>query len=288
MPFDQDTDGRYGCQVDGRRLVEVRIVEVRIPLAARGVLILPRHQTMRLAKVKRYVASIAAVCACLAAPLPAVAELEWHAGASVGQASTDIDDPTQEDLDEVAALFDSELGGATISNLDVSSDDSDTAWKIFFGARANEYFGVEAFYVDFGKFTQDFSADISFGANGESVSGTLGADAAYEGDAYGLAVLAGVPLSDRFNVFAKLGFSQWNVDLAAEATFDGTVGGEPLVVSERESDDDDGTDLMYGVGASVRFTDALGARVEWERFEIDAFDDSVDVDLISAGVEFVF
>jgi hypothetical protein len=48
--------------------------------------------------------------------------------------------------------------------------------------------------------------------------------------------------------------------------------------------DDDGTDLAYGVGVGLGFG-SLGARLEYERFEID---DADTVDMISLGVTWTF
>ena len=54
--------------------------------------------------------------------------------------------------------------------------------------------------------------------------------------------------------------------------FEGTIGdGGPISISERVSDDEDGTDLMYGLGAAFTFNNNCKARIESERFPIGVF-----------------
>ena len=47
--------------------------------------------------------------------------------------------------------------------------------------------------------------------------------------------------------------------------------------------DDDGTDLLYGLGAQYMFTDQFGIVGEWEWYDIDN-----DIDLFSIGALYKF
>lgn len=142
-------------------------------------------------------------------------------------------------------------------------DDKDTGWKIFGGYQFNRYFAVEGGYVDFGKAT---ATDVSLGT---PISG--------DAEGWGLFAtgLATLPINEQFGVFAKAGLAYTKADVTA------VVGGVSV------SDDDSGTDLVYGVGAKFDFTKNFGMRVEFERFkDVGNFDS--DVDLLSAGLVYKF
>ena len=136
-------------------------------------------------------------------------------------------------------------------------DDEDFAFKLFGGYRFHENFAVEADYLDFGEPDDDI-----LGIN-------------LEVDLYALA-LYGVgilPLTDQFELFAKLGIAYWDAE----------VDGSFLGISA--SDDEDGTDLAYGLGASFAFTDQLAARVEYERIDVDDLDNA-EMFTVSGEVRF--
>lgn len=139
-----------------------------------------------------------------------------------------------------------------------SFDDEDTGWKLFGGWRFHRYGAVELAYVDFGEFTGEGPLRNNWEASGINAS-----------------VLGVWPLPNRFSLFGKIGATYWDV----ENNFTGGSG------------DDNGTDFSYGVGAQYDFTDRVGARVEWERFQ-DVGEEGVtgtsDLDLISASVVFHF
>lgn len=54
------------------------------------------------------------------------------------------------------------------------------------------------------------------------------------------------------------------------------------------SKDDSGTDLAIGLGAKYNFSNRVAGCIEWERFrDIEAGGDS-DIELLSAGLHFLF
>jgi OOP family OmpA-OmpF porin len=136
-----------------------------------------------------------------------------------------------------------------------SCDTKDTAYKIFGGYKLNKHFAVEAFYNDSGEYSAsgaDFDADA-------------------EADSFGVAFVGILPLSEQFDLFAKVGVHRW--DFEAVGTVDSTV----VTV------DDSGTDVMYGVGASYSLTDSVAIRAEWENYSADD-----DITVLSAGVTYSF
>jgi len=122
--------------------------------------------------------------------------------------------------------------GAGIGASDVSSggfSGNDFAFKVFGGYDFMRYFGVEAAYMDGGSPSDHgFSVDLT---------------------GWDLAVRGILPIGDRGEVFAKVGWVWWDAD------FEGFGS-------------DSGDDLLYGVGGGYRFTDQFGLRAEWERMDI--------------------
>lgn len=141
------------------------------------------------------------------------------------------------------------IGQATIDACEgiTHCDDEDTSWKIFGGWQLNQNVAFEAGWVDFGEVT---------GIKG-------GSAVSAEVDGWTLAAKGILPLNEQFSVFGKLGMISW--DLKGGGAASGT--------------DDDGTDLLYGIGAQYMFTDQVGLVGEWEWYDIDN-----DVDLLSVGV----
>lgn len=131
-------------------------------------------------------------------------------------------------------------------------DDQDMGFKVFGGFRFHENFGAEAAYVDLGEVT----------VSGPGGSGSV------ETDGFEFAGVGTLPLNEQFDLFAKLGLYMWDVSAVGPAG----------------SSDDDGTDLMFGLGGAWNFTEQLSARAEWERFDLDGD----NVDFLSVGLQFNF
>jgi opacity protein-like surface antigen len=88
-------------------------------------------------------------------------------------------------------------------------------------------------------------------------------------------VLQGVgsyPLNDEFDVLGRVGFAKWSSEAQARIP----------EVQFKQSDDDDGFDLIYGLGAAYKFSPQMSVRVEWERSEFD----DLKVNMYSAGVTY--
>ncbi|WP_354622906.1 outer membrane beta-barrel protein [Psychromonas sp. MME2] len=132
-----------------------------------------------------------------------------------------------------------------------SCDDEDIGWKIFGGWGVNSYLAFEASRVDFG--------EIDGYIDGSKVSAEI--------DGWTVAAKGTLPLSEQFALFGKFGMIMWDAD-----------GGDAA-----SGIDDDGSDLLYGLGAEYMFTDQFSIVGEWEWYDIDE-----DVDLFSVGVLYRF
>lgn len=150
------------------------------------------------------------------------------------------------------------VGAGQSKNKDLPGgwDDTDTGWKAFVGWDANKIFGVEAGYVDLGKWTAPAGAG-EVKAKGWNLDGRVG-----------------MPFfNDRASVFIKGGAFRSQVDARV------------LGVSESKSK----WDWTYGAGAEYDFTTNFGARAEWERFKLknDVIADQ-KADLLSASLVWKF
>lgn len=153
-------------------------------------------------------------------------------------------------------------GGAGLTSVDLcddlralgatSCDDSDVGFKIFGGFKFNQYIAAELGYVDLG--------EVTAAASGVSV--------AAEADGFQIAVVGSYPI-DQFSLLGKVGLYAW------DASFSSNLG--PVA-------DEDGTDIMFGVGGAWQLAPQLSLRGEWERFDFDGD----DVDFFSASVIYNF
>jgi OmpA-OmpF porin, OOP family len=135
-------------------------------------------------------------------------------------------------------------------------DKKDTGWKAYFGGKVNDIIGMELAYTDFGKIR----------AGGGDVDAWAGS----------LSLTAGVPIGDRFSIFAKGGgvYGRTDIDAPPSTLFD--------------TGHKNGWGWTYGAGAALGVTQAVQIRLDWDRYKLDFVGGSRDVDLLSAGVQVRF
>lgn len=181
----------------------------------------------------------------------------FYMGGSFGQSK--ISDFSGSDFDNEMAL-----SGLTSST---STDDTDISWKAFAGYQIMKNLAVEGAYTNFGEFTARSTI---------TVPGTGVVNTEVKAEAWTLSALGILPLGDRFSLFGRLGVNFWNADISAVGSGSGGVASV--------SDSSDGTDWVYGLGATYNVAKNLNLRGEWERYDFDG----TDVDLLSVGVAFKF
>jgi hypothetical protein len=144
------------------------------------------------------------------------------------------------------------------SELDDFIDSEDTGFKLIAGFRPLDWLGVEASYIDLGEIKAESNTvidEFSVGQKGFGAWGVL---------FYDFAV---------FDLFVKGGL----VNLETELELDTGFG--------RISESDDSTDFAWGVGFQARLG-SIAARLEYERFEVDAPDGLDKPQMISLGVTY--
>lgn len=135
-------------------------------------------------------------------------------------------------------------------------DHRDSAWKVYAGGNINRIFGLEAGYTDFGK-----------------VAASGGETKAWAGN---VSLVAGMPIGDRFDIFAKGGGIYSRTDVSAD----------PSTLFNRGHKSGWGT--TWGAGAAFSLTRNWQIRADWDRYHMDFVGGSRDVDLASAGVQYRF
>lgn len=192
------------------------------------------------------------------------AEESWYAGVAAGPTS----------LDYSAADLTSDLSslGWTINNPSV--DDSNTAWKVYAGYQFNEWFAVEAGYVDLGEVVTQFGATIPPTQIDALLSDTFSVHP-YQGDGWmvaGVVRYAFVP--DQFSVVGRAGLFTWE----SKTTVRVISGGTGSVAG-----DDSGTDGMFGIGVEWHLNEQWSLTADWERYKLNEW-----LDVPSIGVRYSF
>lgn len=201
--------------------------------------------------------------ASLAAPLAFGQEnTGWYAGASVGRSAATIDDARIR-----AGLAAQGLGGIALSD-----DERSTGYKLFGGYQLTPYVGVEAGFVDLGR----------FGYHASTVpAGTLSGEMRVRG--FNLDLVGTLPLARGLSVIGRVGATS----LRASDNFAAT--GAVFIPYASANPSQRTTGLKAGLGLSYAFTPALSMRVEAERYRVkDAVGNRGDVDLVSLGLVYHF
>ena len=143
-----------------------------------------------------------------------------------------------------------------------SQDTKDTTFNISGGWMFTPFIGAEIGYRDLG----EASASVS----GPGGTGT----ASFEADGFQLGAVGRIAVgSSGFSIVPRAGLYMW--DAKGRAVLNGT---------QIASEDDDGTDLYFGVGADYSINKNLYVGAHWARFDLD----DTDVDVIELRVGWKF
>ncbi len=163
----------------------------------------------------------------------------WYAGFGFGQSK----------YRDVASYIDAEVGpqtGPTTANT------RSEGWKVYTGYQFNKYLGAEGGYANLNDMT--------------ATTGTLRTNV--NSDAWTLAAVGTLPVTDKLSVIGKLGAAYVLADIRAK---------DGVALTQRSGDDS--YEPYYGVGVSYALLDNLSLRAEWERFDRK----DLDIDLMTAG-----
>lgn len=195
----------------------------------------------------------------------------FYAGLSLGRSK--VSDWAAED-------FGAQLA-AVEPSVDVGAEAWSTGFKAYGGYQFNKHFALEGGFADFNEATVSVSYLVP---PSPGVTRTTA-----ENDAWMLAAMGTLPVTENLSVFAKLGASQWSSNQRVSSTNVNAVPPQLIKTAGYPQTDtrSRGTDAYYGLGVSYALLDFLALRAEWERFEMDA--PNIDhIDLMTAGVTLKF
>jgi len=148
--------------------------------------------------------------------------------------------------------------GVTKTELDPDELDSfkldDNSYKLIAGIRPLDWIAFEVNYIDIGSDTQELSPGVRSKVDANALTGSV-------------LLLKEIQIVD---LYARAGLAHWK--LKGSATGLG-------------SDSETGNEFTYGVGLGVHFG-SIGARLEYEKFQINDFD--TDANTLSLSVTYTF
>jgi OOP family OmpA-OmpF porin len=216
-------------------------------------------ETMNLTPAFRLL-GLASLGALIAAPAPALAQDTSHTyvGVSVGQSRTEVD---------ANGITSGLLPG--VSATSSSTDEKDTAYKVFGGYQFNRNLAIEGGYFNLGN--NSFSAVTS-------PAGTLAGETKAQG--LNLDLVGTLPLTERFSALARIGAHHtWS-----KSTFSGTGAAATAAGGKR----DDGG-YKVGLGLQYELNPSMWVRGELERYRVkNATGQRANVDLLSVSLVFPF
>ena len=189
---------------------------------------------------------------------------DFYFGASVGQSNAGYG--------ETDLVSDLDMAGWTITNPSV--DDTDLAWKLYGGYSFNRFFAVEAAWVDLGEVQTRFGAELPLDQIEAILNDTVAIHPTLGSGASLAAVFRYEVVPESLAFHARAGVFVWNADIDVEVV-SGATG--------QASDDEDGTDFMYGVGLEWRLNRNLSITGDWERYRMR---DWVDVPTVGFRYRF--
>lgn len=142
-------------------------------------------------------------------------------------------------------------------DIDTEGFDDPTGLELIGGYQFNNNFALEVTYLDFGEASDNESPDWEITA-----------------DSLTAGIVGKIPLNANFEVFAKLGYHSWDVELSEDGY--GKLG------------EDDGSDIFYGVGAIYNFGNGFGLGVRYNSYTFGADDDDTDVTMLSLNLQYSF
>jgi len=178
----------------------------------------------------------------------------WYMGGNIGMSTANIDQ------DKITQ---------NLTNPSYTDDESDLGYKLFGGYQFNKYFALEGGYFNLGKFDYALSTATGTAEGNIKIMGV------------NLDAVAILPVTENFSVFGRAGANY----AQAKDSFSTTGSISIADTNPKKSD----LNYKFGVGLQYAITDAVGIRLEAERYRInDAVGNMGDIDLFSVGLTYRF
>ena len=174
-----------------------------------------------------------------------------YLGANIGATKIDIDKNAYD-----AALADLlTQNGLTVLSATSSSSENDASFGVFAGYRILPYLAVEAEWMTLGTGKYEARGDLTDGVTTDTLRFTA------ETDSKGIAASAlGIwPINRSWDVYARLGMIFATTTLTASA--------RTTAASFTDNVSEDTQDMLYGVGATYRYSGTWSVRLDYQHFD---------------------
>jgi opacity protein-like surface antigen len=193
-----------------------------------------------------------------------------YGGAIVGYSMYDADGTVNE-----AGLEDIIIrANVPTQNLSTDTEDTDIGYQAMFGYRFTRYFAAELALAQFGDLKSTARADMDFGDGFVPASVSL----TYSAGGPLISAIGILPLNDKFELFARLGY----LFTSSERELTSRVDGESGSFASAKGDSQD---PVYGVGFSWHINQVYSIRAEYQMLNsLGQSDRTGEEDLAVAGV----
>ena len=144
-----------------------------------------------------------------------------------------------------------------------SLDEEDTTFKLLYGSQISENFAFELSYHDYGESSLRGTTGDLFAIDGELFQFIQDGSVVVSGDSLAISGVFTHKLTPSLSALGRVGLSMWNAELEVTTT------------NASVSVEDDGTDLLYGLGLQAHVGGNSWIRAEYEGHE--------DIELLSIG-----
>ncbi|MCZ6598344.1 MAG: outer membrane beta-barrel protein [Planctomycetota bacterium] len=172
------------------------------------------------------------------------------------------------DVDTEGIDVDGELAGLGHPDLDTTLDDTDIGWKVFAGYRFEQPFAVEVGYTDLGTVESVITGAV---ADFDQFLKDVSDIHPFLGEGVTLSAVWYPIQTDSMVALIRVGGWYWEADVDIRA-----ASGERIEI------DEDGIDLLFGVGAIWNVAEDLSFRAEYERYIID----HENADFFTLGIQY--
>ncbi|HYJ40439.1 MAG TPA: outer membrane beta-barrel protein [Steroidobacteraceae bacterium] len=149
-------------------------------------------------------------------------------------------------------------GAITIENLRSSSEDTDIGYQAAFGYRFHRYFAAELGLAQFGEMSSTASADMDFDDGAGVVPVSI--KVSYRAGGPIMSAIGILPLHEKFELFARLGYMFTSSEREFSARIDGQSGGSGSAKGDSQ-------DPVYGVGFAWHINQVYSIRGEFQKLD---------------------
>jgi opacity protein-like surface antigen len=148
------------------------------------------------------------------------------------------------------------LADREVTNIEVSSEDSDIGYQASFGYRFTRYFAAEFSLAQYGEMSSEARGD--YNPEGTVLTADAKADFSFSGPM--VSVIGILPAGERFEFFGRLGYLFASARREFATHVDGDLAGGGMIRADSQ-------DLVYGIGASYHVSQVYSLRLEYQRLD---------------------